>query len=332
MKGSGLKVYVICLIVSFLISTTLCFLLIKLLKKKKTGQPIYKYVTEHKGKEGTPTMGGLSFIISAIICSIIFCFYYDNLFFLILAIGFAYMLVGLIDDSIKLRFKTNEGLKPYQKIIFQFSIALVAGFYVYNNNLDLFFIPFTKKYVDIGYYSIIIVVFVFLAITNSVNLTDGIDGLASTVSLVYLVFLSLIIFFENQILQNRNVSFYNESNFYIICISLIGSLLGFLIFNTNKAQVFMGDTGSLSLGGFIGALSIFSLNCFYILILGIMFVVSSISVIIQVLYYKRAKKRVFLMAPYHHHLQHKGLSETKICYIYLIISLLFGLISLIGFM
>ena len=224
-----------------------------------------------------------------------------------------------LDDFIKLKSKKNEGLKPYQKIIFQVGIALIFGAYAYFNGITEFRVPFTSESVDFGVYTVFFDAFIFVATTNCVNLTDGIDGLASSVSLVYLLFLSFIIY--------KSAEVYDE--YITLSVSLIGALSGFLVFNKSKASVFMGDTGSLSLGGFISALSILSGNGFYILILGIVFVLTGISVIIQVAYYKLTKKRVFLMAPFHHHLQMKGLSEEKIVYYYSLLTVLTGAVSLI---
>jgi phospho-N-acetylmuramoyl-pentapeptide-transferase len=156
---------------------------------------------------------------------------------------------------------------------------------------------------------------VFIAITNSVNLTDGLDSLAGGTSFVYLLMLVLIIFGQNL----KNIGIFDITNYEkLISLSccLIGGILGFLIFNVNKAKVFMGDTGSLSLGGFLGCVSIFSGNTLIIPFLGIMFVFSAVSVIIQVLVYRKTKKRVFLMAPFHHHLQMKGLTETQVSFVY----------------
>ena len=163
-----------------------------------------------------------------------------------------------------------------------------------------------------------------MAITNSVNLTDGLDGLAGSVSLVYLLFLGLLIILQGQV----HLSYDMLS--LIICF--VGGLLSFLFFNVNKAKVFMGDTGSLALGGLIGSISIFTNNTLIIPFLGIAFVVSSLSVIIQVLYYKKTKRRVFLMAPFHHHLQLKGYSEAKIGYIYSLVTVIMGTLLLICYL
>lgn len=307
------------------------FIVIPILSKIKAGQPVYKYVETHKSKNGTPTMGGLFFIIPATIIYFIFCGFSFRLATFSVAIGLAFLAVGFLDDFIKIKRKQNEGLKAYQKIIFQVIIGLLVGFFAYYNGITVFYVPFTAISVDLGFFTVIIVAVILIATTNSVNLTDGLDGLASSTSAVYLLFIGLIILYQISFfgLISRTAEY---ENLVFLCFSLIGALLGFLVFNTGKAKVFMGDTGSLALGGFIGAISIFSSNGFLIPILGIMFVLSSISVIVQVLHYKRTKKRIFLMAPLHHHFQLKGYTEWKIVFVYSLITIVAGAVLLIPFM
>ena len=325
-----IKLELICLLCSTVLSLVLGCIFIAVSKRIKVGQPIYKYVETHKEKNGTPTMGGLFFILSAVVTFLIFSKGDNRLSTVAMIIGLAYMLVGFLDDFIKIKSKDNQGLKPYQKIIFQLSIAVVSGLFSFYNGLNNFYLPFTKMRVNLGVFTIIFVGFIFIAITNSVNLTDGLDGLAGGVSRIYLIAISIIIYLQNFVWRVGAKNNAESQNLITLCVCLIGALTGFLTYNTNKASVFMGDTGSLSLGGFIGAISIFSGNSFFIPVLGIMFVISSISVIMQVLYYKKTKKRVFLMAPYHHHLQMKGLRESKISYLYSFITMIVGVVCIIG--
>jgi phospho-N-acetylmuramoyl-pentapeptide-transferase len=242
------------------------------------------------------------------------------------------MLVGFMDDFIKIKIKDNQGLKPYQKIIFQLGIALISGFFAYRNGLTYFYIPFSKNTINLGFWTIPFVSLIFIAITNSVNLTDGLDSLASSVSIVYLTFLSIIIYLQARATGFN--SFVNSENQGIILLSIcfVGGLIGFLVFNVNKASVFMGDTGSLALGGLVGSVSVFSANSLFIPLLGITFVASSVSVIIQVIVYKLKKKRVFLMAPLHHHFQLKGYSESKISYIYSLVTGIIGALLIISYL
>jgi len=324
------------LIFGLLLSTVLAIVggifCIPLLKKIKAGQTILHYVKTHENKNGTPTMGGLFFIASSSLVFVLLGGYKSKVALVSLSIGLAYLIVGFLDDFIKIKYKKNQGLKAYQKIIFQLGVAIVAGVYAYKSGMTIFYLPFINAQVNLGFFTIPTIIIIFLAITNSVNLTDGLDGLAGQVSAVYLIFIIVLTILQCENFNVLYLSVEEYENLQLLSACLIGAILGFLTFNVNKASVFMGDTGSLSLGGFIGAISIFTLNSFFIPIIGIMFVMSSISVIIQVLYFKKTRKRVFLMAPLHHHFQLKGYSETKISYIYVLITIFFGLISLLSYL
>ncbi len=327
-----MKNFLLSVILSALLSLILGWIIVPILKKIRAGQPILEYVKEHKDKNGTPTMGGLFFICASVIVFAIFGGFSGRHSKVAVSIGLAFMVVGFLDDFLKIKLKHNEGLKAYQKVIFQAVIATLAGVYVYTNGMTLFYLPFGGSSVDFGIYTIPFVALIFIAITNSVNLTDGLDGLASSVSVVYLIFIALIIWFQIEFFGQGFDQKTENQKLILLSTCLIGGLLGFMVFNFQKASVFMGDCGSLSLGGFIGAISIFSHNSLFIPIIGVTFVFSSISVIIQVLYYKKTKKRVFLMAPFHHHLQLKGLSEGKIAYIYSLVTGILGVLSLISYL
>ncbi len=308
--------YLVCILASFVLSAALTALLLPLLKKLKAGQYILSYVTQHASKGGTPTMGGLAFVAAVVIISLVFCGTESTAVNLTLAITAGFAVVGFLDDFLKIRRRENEGLKPYQKIIFQLAIASVAAAFCYVNGMTYVFFPFGGGAgLDIGPGIIPLVVFVFVATVNCVNLTDGLDGLAGGTSLSYLAFLGAMLAAAGA--EGECVAF-----------SAVGALAAFLMFNFSKASLFMGDTGSLALGGLISCLSVFSGNVLYIPVLGIMFVVSGISVIIQVIYYKRTKRRVFLMAPVHHHFQMKGYAESKIAYMYSLVTSLVGIICL----
>lgn len=306
--------------------------MIPVLKRIKAGQPIYEYVKAHKNKVGTPTMGGLFLCLSVFVVFALFGGLKSRIATVSAVIGIAFMIVGFIDDFIKIHFKRNEGLKPYQKVFFQFFIAVFAGVFVWYNGISDFNIPFFNKSVYLGVYSIPVVTIIFIAMTNSVNLTDGLDGLAGSVGVVYLVFFAVLIMLQTDNFSKLYFSAAEYRGLLILTFSLIGGLLAFLVFNFSKAIVFMGDTGSLSLGGFLGALGVFSGNGFFIPLLGITFVVSSISVILQVIHYKRTHKRIFLMAPFHHHLELKGMSESKIAYLYSLITLFFGIFVILPYL
>ena len=314
-----MKEYLIAGLFSFALSLLLCWVEIPLLKRLKAGQNILSYVEEHKSKSGTPTMGGLAFILSAsIVCLCIYGFS-DKPLYVSLAIGLGFMLVGFLDDFLKLKHRQNLGLKAYQKIIFQTAVALSASIYCYLDGLTVLYIPFTDICVQLGWGIIPLGVFVFLAAVNSVNLTDGLDGLAGNSCAAYFLCMVLLILCRSRL--------YALST---LCFCLTGALLGYLVFNTNRASVFMGDTGSLSLGGFVACAGVFSGNLLYIAVIGLVFVLSSITVIVQVIYYKKTGKRVFLMAPIHHHFQKLGYSESKISYCYGLITLVLGVLSLLA--
>lgn len=312
-----MKIYLWALLSSFGASLLLLLTILPLLKKLKAGQYILGYVKEHKEKSGTPTMGGLAFI-SAII-TVVLCMIgiRDGRINLTLAVTGAFTVVGFLDDFLKIYRKDNGGLKPYQKIIFQVAIAAVAAVYCYLNGLTYINIPFCGRLsVNISWGIIPLVVFIFIATVNCVNLTDGLDGLAGGTSLAYLLILGIMLHLQ-------------ADGSAALCFIAVGALAAFLIFNVNKACIFMGDTGSLALGGLISCTSVFSGNSLYIPVLGIMFVVSGISVIIQVIYYKRTRHRVFLMAPLHHHFQMKGYTECKITCAYVTVTAFVGIICLL---
>lgn len=312
-----MKIIFIGMLGAFAASFLLLLLILPLLKKLKAGQYILGYVKEHKSKSGTPTMGGLAFIGATIIAGFCMCGFKNGQANLTLAVTAGFTIVGFLDDFLKIHRKENEGLKPYQKILFQLSIATVAAVYCYVNDITKINIPLIGGMsVDINWGIIPLVIFIFLATVNCVNLTDGLDGLAGNTSLAYLLIFGIIL-----CLQGIDLS--------LLCFAAVGAITAFLVFNTNKASIFMGDTGSLALGGFISCVSVFSGNSLYIPILGIMFVISGISVIVQVIYYKRTRKRVFLMAPIHHHFQMKGHSESKIAYAYFVLTALVGIFCLI---
>lgn len=293
----------------------------------KFGQNILFYVKEHEGKQGTPTMGGVIFILPIVIFSLIFNKGSFSPVIFILSVFVSYAIVGFLDDFIKIKYKRNLGLRAYQKIIFQVAIAVAVAIYVYNNNaFSNLYIPFTTHSINLGFFIIPFIILVFLSATNSVNLTDGLDGLAGGTSLCFFISICIIstFYMNNVAFDEGYIS--SLGNINVICYCSIGAILGFLMFNHFPAKIFMGDTGSLSLGALIAMVCATTGTILYLPIIGIMFVVSSLSVIIQVLHFKRTKRRVFLMAPFHHHLQHKGIHETKITFIYIVITLLAGFV------
>lgn len=315
------------LLVAFGVSLLFNFMLLPVLKRAKAGQEILQYVTEHSSKQGTPTMGGIAFILTIVFISSIFCDWSNRGTAVAIAVFAAYGIVGFLDDFIKIHFKRNLGLHAYQKIIVQLAIAALVAVFVYSEISigDKLRIPFSDKQISIGFWIIPLVIFIYLACTNSVNLTDGIDGLATSVTICFLI--GMILLLNRELAYTENIgdtyAYKQIKDMINLCYVSIGALGAFLALNCFDAKVFMGDTGSLALGALVACVAIFTRMSLFIPIVGIMFVASSVSVIIQVVYFKATKgKRVFLMAPYHHHLQKKGWSETRICVVYSIVTIL----------
>ena len=316
-----MKTYLIASLTAFFLSAAFTKLLLPVLRKLKAGQNILCYVKEHAKKAGTPTMGGLSFIAAAFVAACLFVGEPDGTFIVTLCLALAYAAVGFLDDYLKIRRKDNLGLKPYQKIIFQGAAAILAGIYCYRSGTVVCRLQFCGKSVNFRGFIVPFAAFVFVALVNAVNLTDGLDALAGGSSAAYFVSFGVLIALQNAATGN---------SLALICFVLAASLCGFLLFNVFPASVFMGDTGSLALGGFAACVAVFSGNAFYAPVIGIMFVFSVITVVAQVIYYKATKgKRIFLMAPVHHHFQKKGYSECKISFAYAVITAATGLLSIL---
>jgi len=320
------------IILSFLTAMVFAPFVIKAAKRLRAGQNILHWVGNHQEKQGTPTFGGFIFIIPAIISTVILAGFRSRLGFIAVAITLGFMLIGFLDDFIKIRSKKNQGLKAYQKILGQVTASALVTWFSYTNrhigtSINL---PFSGQVIDLGWWFLPLCFIAFIAASNAVNLTDGLDGLAGGTSAVYFGTFTVLLVVKYAILNNQaQLSEAVEvASLAVFSASLAGALLGFLWHNSNPASVFMGDTGALALGAAAAAVAIFSKNPLIILILGIMFVLSCISVIMQVLYFKATKKRVFLMAPLHHHFQYKGIKEQKIVACYIIITLVAGVISL----
>lgn len=314
-----MKTYILVALFAFALSFAFCKILIPILRKIKAGQNILSYVKEHKGKGGTPTMGGIAFLFAAFFSTLVFFKGGDKTLIISMAIGISYMVVGLLDDLLKKRHKENLGLRAWQKLLFQIAIAIFAGTYCVRAGLTTLHIPFFRATFDVGVWILPIAVFVFIATVNAVNLTDGLDGLAAGVSIPFFGTLGVLI-----VLQAGG------EGLPTLAFALVGALLAYLLFNVSPARLFMGDTGSLSLGGFAACVALFSGNALYLPIIGACFVFSVISVILQVIYYKvTGGKRIFLMAPVHHHFQEKGYSENRISYAYSVITALLGAVCIL---
>ena len=313
-----IKVYLSVGLVAFCLSLTLGFVLIPLLKRLRFGQNILSYVKEHAGKSGTPTFGGLIFLPTAIVACLPFLERAGRDFWVAASIGIAYMFVGLMDDALKKIHRENKGLTALQKLFFQTAVAVFAGFYCMKSGASRMEIPFWGQSVEMGFWTLPFSVLVFLATVNAVNLTDGLDGLAAGTSVPFFFTLGCLVL---------SVS---GGALSMLCFALVGGLAAYLLFNNHRATVFMGDTGSLGLGGFAASIALVGGKAFYLPIIGGMFALSVISVIIQVIYYKASGgKRIFRMSPIHHHFQQTGYSEGKIAYAYFMITALMGVLVLL---
>ena len=304
---------------------------------KKANQPISKYVPAHEGKRHTPTMGGAVFLAATLIAAL-FTVDLSNPYILaglLALLGFG--LIGLKDDIGKVLAGDNlKGLTPRGKMGLQIIIAaLSTGILLYAGFPTEFYVPFFKTPLfDMGYGAIVFWVFVFLATTNAVNLTDGLDGLATVPSIIALASLGLIVYVTghaifSQYLLVPNVKGVGEVT--ILAVALAGGLMGFLWYNCYPAEIFMGDTGSLAIGGFLAYLAILGKSEILLILIGVIFVIETVSVILQVGSFKLRGKRVFLMAPIHHHFELKKWAENKIIVRFWMISFLANVLALVSF-
>lgn len=277
-------------------------------------------LASHKSKTGTPTMGGLIFIVVPLVVYTVFSFFSPfgmNLNTIIIWLAFAgYGLIGFLDDYIIAVKKDNTGLKPALKFAMQSILAVVVFFMYRSANSTEILIPGTGMSVDLGWFYFLVVFFMFTGTTNAVNLSDGVDGLCAGLCAIALVPFFIFACWENQI------------DAACISFTVFCALLGYLRFNVHPAKVFMGDTGSLALGGLLAALAMVLKQELTLIVVGGVFVAETISVIMQVTYYKKTKKRIFLMAPVHHHFEKKGWSEWKVDTVFWAWGIVFALIGI----
>ncbi len=320
-----MQTLILAIIVSFAIAIVGGKFIVPALRSLKAGQHVRDDGPQsHLKKEGTPTMGGIIMMLAAVLTLVIFAGQITMYAWIALFGALAYGLIGLIDDMIIVLKRRSLGLRPWQKIFLQFLFAILIALFAYNDPSigDGIYIPIADKVWHMGVWYIPFNVFVILALTNSVNLTDGLDGLAGSVTLVnaatyVIIFFSLI------------GTYIWAKDLMIFAAVLAGAILGFLRFNSYPAQVFMGDTGAFFLGGALCMLSIISRMQILIPFMGLMYVASSVSCILQVGYFKLTHgKRIFKMAPLHHHFELKGMHETKVVAMYTIVSVIMCMIVL----
>lgn len=308
---------------SFILTVLLAPIGIPMLRRLKFGQSIREEGPQsHMKKAGTPTMGGILFLLSIIVttiaCGLLFdVFTTHTVVLLLVFVGFG--IIGFLDDGIKVIFKRNLGLTSLQKLIGQIVIAIAAYLLLRLGTFDTAIaIPFTEWKVDLGVLYIAFLIFWLVGFSNAVNLTDGLDGLvAGTASIAFAAFGVLALF-------------NGQADIALFAFAVTGALLGFLIFNANPAKVFMGDTGSLALGGALGMLSVLVKQELLLLLIGLVFVIETLSVILQVGSFKLRKKRIFKMSPIHHHFELSGWSEWKVVLVFWSTGLVMALLAVLS--
>ncbi len=312
---------VIPVIISFGISVLLGPIVIPFLRKLKVGQTERTEGPQtHLKKSGTPTMGGILFLTSAVITSLLYMKQYPKILpILFLTLGFG--LIGFLDDYIKVVLKRSMGLSPFQKMTGQIIVTGIFAYYLVNyTNVSLAMkIPFMPgSFLDLGILNIPFLFFVVIGTVNGTNFTDGLDGLASSVTVMVATFFTVVAIGTN-------------SGIEPITCAVVGALLGFLLFNVYPASVFMGDTGSLALGGFVAGTAYMLQMPLFIVIVGFIYLIEVISVALQISYFKMSGgKRIFKMAPIHHHFELCGWSETRIVAVFSIITAILCLIALLA--
>ena len=308
-------------LLAFAISVVLVPAGIPLLRRLKVGQTVRDEGPEsHLKKNGTPTMGGILILISITITSVFFVKDYPKIIpVLFLTLGFG--LIGFLDDYIKVVLRRSLGLRVWQKFLLQIIVTGVFTFYLlhYTDVSLVMKVPFVSElYLDFGWMNIPILFFIVIGTVNGTNFTDGLDGLASSVTVLVATFFSV-------------VAIGTGSGIEPVTCAVVGALLGFLLFNVHPASVFMGDTGSLALGGFVAAAAYMMQMPLFIVIVGFIYMVEVLSDIIQVTYFKMTGgKRIFKMAPIHHHFELCGWSETRVVAVFSIVTALLCLVALMG--
>lgn len=312
---------IISALAAFLISAVLGRILIPFLRKLKLRQTErVEGVQEHLKKAGTPTMGGVIFLAAILVCSLVSAFYAPKICpVLLLTMGFG--VIGFVDDYLKVVKHRSDGLYPRQKLLLQILVTgLFAVYILYGTDVGLSMrIPFTGgKMLDPGWIGIPLLFFAVIGTVNGVNFTDGIDGLASTVTVVVAIFFTVV-----SVMLGAGVELFSSVT--------EGALLGFLLYNAYPAKVFMGDTGSLALGGFVAGMAYMLQMPLFIPIVGLIYLVEVLSVILQVSYFKATHgKRIFKMSPIHHHFELSGWSETRVVAVFSIVTAAMCMIGLLA--
>lgn len=315
------------LMIGFLLSTGFGLILIPLLKKIKISQRINIYVENHQRKSGTPTMGGLIFIIPTIITVIILLctnkIEFSVNLLIVIFVFISYSLIGFLDDYISIKKNQNKGLTQVQKLFLQFVVALI--FYIlyckYTDATSVLEITLLHIKWDLGWFYGVFILLLLVGSSNAVNLTDGLDGLAGGLSAIAFVAFGLIAWGSYWIEGYQDIG--------IFCFILVGAVMGFLVYNSHPAKVFMGDTGSLALGATLATIAILTNHELSLAVIGGVFVIETLTVIIQITSVVLFKKKVFLMTPIHHHFERLGWPEADIVKLFWIVGFILCLLALI---
>lgn len=318
---------IMAMMISFIFAVITALIIIPLLKKMHASQSLSIYLKRaHHSKEGTPTMGGLIFIIPTIIITIIFIYLHKiEISYTLIIIMFtfiSYAIIGFIDDYLIIKRHNNKGLTKTQKFSLQVFVAIIF-FYLFmkSGSEPLLWIHSLNFKQNIGWLYGVFILFVLVASSNAVNLTDGLDGLAGGLSVISFLTFGIIAWNTGWLAGYEDIA--------IFAFTLIGALLGFLLFNTNKAKVFMGDTGSLCLGATLAAYAITTRHELLLVVIGLVFVLETLSCVIQIIVYKLTKKRVFPMTPIHHTFEKLGMKETDIVKIFWTLGLIANMFALV---
>ena len=315
------------IMLGFILSLITGLVLIPVLRKKKIGQSTSKLINErHIKKEGTPTLGGLIFIIPTIL-SILFLYIRGSIninhnLIITVFVFLSYALLGFIDDYLKVKKHNNDGLSVKVKFILQLLIAIIFySIYKYNGGLTDVTISLFGIKIQLGYFFGMFILFLLVGTTNAVNITDGLDGLCGG--------LSAMAFLSYGVISWGSYWITGYQEMAIFCFILVGSVLGFLVFNTHPAKVFMGDTGSLALGGALATVAILTRHEISLAVVGGVFVIETLSSLIQIIAIRKFKKKIFLKAPLHHHFEQLGWIENDIVKMFWIVGFILGMIGLI---
>ena len=313
------------LMLGFILAIIVGLLFIPLMKKLNVGQQVSHSLKKHLKKEGTPTMGGFIFIIPTIL-AILFLWMYGSVeissnIIIVLFVFLSYAALGFADDYLKVKYKNNKGLSRLLKLLIQTMIALVF-FYIFirNGGEPTIEITFLNLDLNLGWIYGLFILFLLVGSSNAVNLTDGLDGLAGGLSAIAFLAYGLIAWSTSWLAGYTEIA--------VFCFVLVGSLLGFLLFNTHKAKVFMGDTGSMALGATLAAIAILTRHEISLAVIGGVFVIETVTTLIQIIAIRKFKKRVFKKAPLHHHFEELGWEETDIVKLFWVVGLILAMLMI----